>query len=78
VTAIEGPKYEITARPADDAGNAANAKVRFILWCKACGYQVEPEPRRDGSFDTARTRRFWIGGTGLSVPGAVVERSTWW
>ena len=22
---------------------AANAKVRLIVWCKACGHQVEPD-----------------------------------
>jgi hypothetical protein len=25
-------------------GNAAAAKVRLIVWCKACGHQVEPDP----------------------------------
>ena len=25
-------------------GNAATAKVRLILWCKACRHQVEPDP----------------------------------
>ena len=25
-------------------GNAANAKVRLIVWCKRCGRQVEPDP----------------------------------
>jgi hypothetical protein len=25
-------------------GNAAAACVRLIVWCKACGHQVEPEP----------------------------------
>jgi hypothetical protein len=25
-------------------GNARNAKVRLIVWCKACGHQVEPDP----------------------------------
>jgi hypothetical protein len=25
-------------------GNAAAAYVRFIVWCKACQYQVEPDP----------------------------------
>jgi len=24
--------------------NAANAKVRLIVWCKACGHEVEPDP----------------------------------
>jgi hypothetical protein len=25
-------------------GNAAAAKVRLIVWCKACAHQVEPDP----------------------------------
>ena len=25
-------------------GSAAAAKVRRIVWCKACGHQVEPNP----------------------------------
>jgi hypothetical protein len=25
-------------------GGAARADVRFIVWCKACSYQVEPDP----------------------------------
>jgi len=25
-------------------GNAAAAHVRLIVWCKACGRQVEPDP----------------------------------
>jgi hypothetical protein len=25
-------------------GNAAAARVRLIVWCKACGHQVEPDP----------------------------------
>jgi len=25
-------------------GNAAAAQVRLIVWCKACGHQVEPDP----------------------------------
>ena len=25
-------------------GNAANAKVRLIVWCKACGHRTEPDP----------------------------------
>jgi hypothetical protein len=24
-------------------GNAADARVRFIVWCKACQHQVEPD-----------------------------------
>src|SRR5215470_10189220 len=25
-------------------GNAATARVRLIVWCKACGHRVEPDP----------------------------------
>jgi hypothetical protein len=25
-------------------GNAAAARVRLIVWCKACGYRIEPDP----------------------------------
>jgi hypothetical protein len=25
-------------------GGAAAAQVRFIVWCKACRHQVEPDP----------------------------------
>src|SRR6516165_3316215 len=25
-------------------GKAAAARVRLIVWCKACGHQVEPDP----------------------------------
>ena len=25
-------------------GNAAAARVRFIVWCKDCRHQVEPDP----------------------------------
>jgi hypothetical protein len=25
-------------------GNAAAARVRLIVWCKECRYQVEPDP----------------------------------
>jgi hypothetical protein len=31
-------------RPADDPGNAAEAGVRLIVWCRECGRQVEPDP----------------------------------
>ena len=24
-------------------GNAAEAKVRLVVWCKSCGYQAEPD-----------------------------------
>jgi len=25
-------------------GSAAAAHVRFMVWCKACGYRAEPDP----------------------------------
>ena len=25
-------------------GNAAAARVRFIVWCKDCRHQIEPDP----------------------------------
>jgi hypothetical protein len=25
-------------------GNATAAKVRLIVWCRACGCQIEPDP----------------------------------
>jgi DNA-directed RNA polymerase subunit RPC12/RpoP len=25
-------------------GTAAEARMRLILWCKACGHRVEPDP----------------------------------
>jgi hypothetical protein len=25
-------------------GNAAAARVRLVVWCKACGHRAEPDP----------------------------------
>lgn len=30
-------------------GNAAAARVRLIVWCKACGHQVEPDANEMGA-----------------------------
>jgi hypothetical protein len=30
--------------PPMPVGNAAAARVRFIVWCLECRYQVEPDP----------------------------------
>ena len=46
-------------------GNAANAKVRLIVWCKACGHQVEPRPRRDGCELRRNVRSRSAGAAGL-------------
>ena len=39
-------------------GNAAAAKVRFIVWCLDCAHQIEPDP-----FEMAE--RY---GAGMTVP----------
>jgi hypothetical protein len=44
---ISGTKWEaheITTRPADDARQCGEREGRLIVWCKACGHQVEPDP----------------------------------
>jgi hypothetical protein len=33
-----------TPGPAMTLGNAAAARVRFIVWCRECGHQIEPDP----------------------------------
>jgi hypothetical protein len=35
-------KFELG--PPMTLGNAAAARVRLIVWCKGCQYQVEPDP----------------------------------
>ena len=39
---------KLPSGPPMTLGNAADAKVRLTVWCKACGRQVEPDPRGDG------------------------------
>ena len=36
-------------------GNAAAAKVRFIVWCLECAYQVEPDPAEQAERHGAAT-----------------------
>jgi len=36
-------------------GGAAAAQVRLIVWCKACGHQVEPDPAEQARRHGART-----------------------
>jgi hypothetical protein len=39
-----GSAGEFLFRTSNDLGAAAAAQVRLIVWCKACQYQVEPDP----------------------------------
>jgi len=34
----------VSGAPPMTLGNAAAARVRLIVWCKACGHRVEPDP----------------------------------
>jgi anti-sigma factor RsiW len=36
-------KVKFEPRPPMTLGNAAAARVRLVVWCKACRYQVEPD-----------------------------------
>jgi hypothetical protein len=36
-------------------GGAAVAGVRFIVWCKDCGHQVEPDPTEQAQRHGAQT-----------------------
>ena len=54
--------------------NAAAARIRLIVWCKT---RVEPDPTEMAARYGADTR-FSIGGSGLSVPDAVVGKWIWW
>jgi hypothetical protein len=72
-------------------GNAAAARVRLIVWCKACGHRVEPDAAemagRYGA-DTAvprvaraarllpvRPTWWWPGQSGGSVNSPALSRS---
>ena len=48
-------------------GNAAAARVRLIMWCKACGRQVEPMLPRWPS-GTGPTLLSSIGASGSLLP----------
>src|SRR6516165_203263 len=58
-------------------GNAANAKVRLIVWCKACSHQVEPDPAEMARQYGAPGPASSIGATDLSVPRAVAGKWIW-
>jgi hypothetical protein len=57
-------------------GNAAAARVRLIVWCKACGHQVEPDAAEMAAQYSAETTVPDCS-TGSSAPGAAAARSTW-
>jgi hypothetical protein len=38
------PRVKSEPGPPMTLGNAATARVRLIVWCKACQHQVEPDP----------------------------------
>jgi hypothetical protein len=39
-------------------GNAAAARVRLIVWCRACQHQVEPDPTEMAERYDAQTAVF--------------------
>jgi Zn finger protein HypA/HybF involved in hydrogenase expression len=41
--------------PPATLGSSAAAGVRFIVWCKDCGYQVEPDPAEQAQRHGAQT-----------------------
>jgi len=43
---LRGPPKVMKSPPGPPMtlGNAAAARVRLIVWCKACNHQVEPDP----------------------------------
>jgi hypothetical protein len=59
-------------------GNAAAAKVRLIVWCKACQHQVEPDPTEMAErYGAETTVPDWRERLVCSRAAAVVK-STWW
>src|SRR5215470_6149083 len=44
VCAFDGLSVKSHTGPPMTLGNAARARVRLIVWCKACQHQVEPDP----------------------------------
>jgi hypothetical protein len=36
-------------------GNAAAARIRLIIWCKACGHRSEPDPAEQARWYGADT-----------------------
>jgi hypothetical protein len=57
-------------------GNAAAARVRLIVWCKASQHQVEPDPPSKRG-DTMVRPPLSIGISGWSALNAAAARLTW-
>jgi hypothetical protein len=57
-------------------GNAAAARVRLIVWCKACSHQVEPDPPKCPG-NMAPGLAFSIGAVGSCARAAGAERLIW-
>jgi len=58
--------------------NAAAAHVRFMVWCKACGYRSEPDPGEQARAGMDRRRQFPSGALGWCARSAAAAMSTWW
>jgi len=58
-------------------GSAAAAHVRFMVWCKACGYRSEPDPAEQARWYGPETR-CRIGAPGWCARSAAAATSTWW
>ena len=63
-------------KPPMTLSNAAAARVRLIVWCKACNSRVEPDPAEWPS-DIAPGPAFSIGAIGSFARAAGAERSIW-
>jgi len=59
-------------------GGAAAAHVHLIVWCKACRYQVEPDPAEMARRYGPETPVPECGESGWSVPVAGATKSIWW
>jgi hypothetical protein len=46
VPAETPPRVKSEHGPPATLGSTAAARVRVIVWCKACGHQVEPDPAK--------------------------------
>src|SRR5205814_2163130 len=72
----EAPRVKSEPGPPMTLGGAARAGLRFIVWCKACGHQVEPDPaeqaQRYGAETTVPKRTRCLQSTYPSFKARVV------